>query len=123
VSVAFIRMLYAFEDRFDEWEFPARLKPVVGGLALGIIGRFFPQLFGTGSDTIQAATWGTLAPLLLLALIPLKMVATSLTLASGGSGGVFGPSMYVGAMLGGAFGWMVHWLFPSMTAGAGAYAL
>lgn len=122
-SVAFIRMLYAFEDRFDEWEFPARLKPVVGGLALGIIGRFFPQLFGTGSDTIQAATWGTLAPLLLLALIPLKMVATSLTLASGGSGGVFGPSMYVGAMLGGAFGWAVHALFPSMTAGAGAYAL
>lgn len=122
-SVAFIRTLYAFEDRFDAWEFPARLKPFVGGLALGIIGRFFPQLFGTGSDTIQAATWGTLAPLLLLALIPLKMLATSLTLASGGSGGVFGPSMYIGAMLGGAFGWAVHALFPTLTAGSGAYAL
>lgn len=123
VSVAFIRMLYAFEHRFDGWEFPQRLKPVVGGLMLGIIGRFFPQLFGTGSDTIQAATWGTMAPLLLLALIPLKMIATSVTLASGGSGGVFGPSMYVGAMLGGAFGWAVHALFPTMTAGSGAYAL
>lgn len=123
VSVAFIRTLYAFEHRFDGWEFPQRLKPVVGGLMLGIIGRFFPQLFGTGSDTIQAATWGTMAPLLLLALIPLKMIATSVTLASGGSGGVFGPSMYVGAMLGGAFGWAVHTLFPTMTAGSGAYAL
>jgi chloride channel protein, CIC family len=122
-SVAFIRVLYAAEDRFDAWEFPQRFKPVVGGLMLGIIGRFFPELFGTGSETIQAATWGTMAPLLLLALIPLKMIATSLTLASGGSGGVFGPSMYVGAMLGGAFGWAVHALFPSITAGSGAYAL
>lgn len=122
-SVAFIRLLYACEDRFDEWQFPARFKPVVGGLMLGVIGRFFPQVFGTGSETIQEATWGTLAPLLLLALIPLKMVATSLTLASGGSGGVFGPSMYVGAMLGGAFGAGVHALFPQATAGSGAYAL
>lgn len=122
-SVAFIRTLYAMEDRFDAWEFPQKYKPVVGGLMLGIMGRFFPELFGTGSETIQAATWGTLAPLLMLTLIPLKMIATSLTLASGGSGGVFGPSMYVGAMLGGAFGWGVHALFPDMTAGAGAYAL
>lgn len=122
-SVAFIRTLYALEDRADAWEFPDRFKPVIGGLALGIMGRFFPQLFGTGAETIQAATWGTMTPLLLLALIPLKMVATSVTLASGGSGGVFGPSMYIGAMLGGAFGWAVHALFPTMTAGSGAYAL
>ena len=122
-SVAFIRVLYAFEDHFDAWEFPHRFKPVVGGLMLGVIGRFFPQVFGTGSGTIQDATWGTLAPVLLLALIPLKMLSTSLTLASGGSGGVFGPSMYVGAMLGGAFGAGVHALFPTATAGSGAYAL
>ncbi len=122
-SVAFIRMLYAFEDRFDAWTFPPYWKPAVGGLMLGIIGRFFPQVFGTGSETIQEATWGTVAPLLLLALIPLKMLGTSLTLASGGSGGVFGPSMYVGAMLGGAFGAGVHALFPGATAGSGAYAL
>ena len=122
-SVAFIRLLYASEDAFDGWTFPARFKPVVGGLMLGVIGRFFPQVFGTGSETIQDATWGTLAPLLLVVLIPLKMVATSLTLASGGSGGVFGPAMYVGAMLGGAFGAGVHALFPGATAGSGAYAL
>jgi CIC family chloride channel protein len=122
-SVAFIRLLYACEDRFDDWTFPTALKPAVGGLMLGVIGRFFPQVFGTGSETLQEATWGTLSPLLLLALIPLKMIATSLTLASGGSGGVFGPSMYVGAMLGGAFGAGVHALFPQATAGSGAYAL
>lgn len=122
-SVAFIRMLYAFEDRFDGWSFPQRFKPVVGGLMLGIIGRFWPQVFGTGTATIQDATWGMLAPGLLLLLIPLKMLSTSITLGSGGSGGVFGPSMYVGAMLGGAFGWAVHTLFPTVTAGSGAYAL
>jgi CIC family chloride channel protein len=122
-SVAFIRMLYAFEDRFDQWTFPGRYKAAVGGLMLGVIGRFFPEIFGTGAEVIQAATWGTLGPLLLLSLVPLKMVATSLTLASGGSGGVFGPSMYVGAMLGGAFGTAVHAVFPASTAGSGAYAL
>jgi CIC family chloride channel protein len=122
-SVAFIRTLYALEARFDRWEFPNRLKPVVGGLMVGLIGRFAPQIFGTGTETIQSATWGTLVPVLMLLLVPLKIVATSVTLASGGSGGVFGPSMYIGAMVGGAFGWLVHDIFPSVTAGSGAYAL
>ena len=122
-SVAFIRMLYASEDAFDDWHLPTWIKPAIGGLMIGIIGRFLPQVFGTGADTIQAATWGTLAPLLLLLLIPMKMVATSLTLASGGSGGVFGPSMYIGAMLGGAFGAALHTIWPDATAGSGAYAL
>jgi chloride channel protein, CIC family len=123
VSVAFIRTLYSFERRFGDWQFPPYLKPMVGGLMVGLIGRFLPQVFGTGTDTIEAATWGRMVPWMLFALVPLKILATSLTLASGGSGGVFGPSMYVGAMLGGAFGWLVHSLFPTITAGSGAYAL
>ena len=122
-SVAFIRTLYALEDRFGEWKFPPMLTPVVGGLMVGIIARFLPEVMGTGAHAIQDATWGRMLPLVLLALVPLKILATSLTLASGGSGGVFGPSMYIGAMLGGAFGWIVHWLFPATTAGRGAYAL
>lgn len=123
VSVAFIKTLYAFEERFDRWEFPAQWKPFVGGLMVGIIARFAPEVMGTGGRTIEAATWDKLLPLTLALLVPLKILATSLTLASGGSGGVFGPSMYVGAMLGGAFGWVVHSLFPETTAGSGAYAL
>jgi len=123
VSVGFIRTLYSLEDRFGEWKFPPALKPVVGGLIVGIVARFLPEVMGTGARSIQDATWGLMVPLVLLALVPLKILATSSTLASGGSGGVFGPSMYIGAMLGGAFGWIVHWLFPAWTAGSGAYAL
>jgi len=123
VSVAFIRMLYALEDRFADWKFPPALKPVIGGLMVGIIARFLPEVLGTGAEAIEDATWGRLLPIVLVALVPLKIFATSLTLASGGSGGVFGPSMYIGAMLGGAFGSIVHWAFPGTTAGPGAYAL
>jgi len=123
VSVAFIRTLYSLEDRFGGWTFPPVLKPAVGGLIVGITARFLPEVMGTGGESVQAATWGLMVPLVLVALVPLKILATSCTLASGGSGGVFGPSMYIGAMLGGAFGWIVHWLFPEWTAGSGAYAL
>jgi chloride channel protein, CIC family len=123
VSVAFIRTLYGLEERFERWQFPDRLKPVVGGLLVGLIGRFLPQALGTGMPTIEAALWGHLGIGLLVALVAVKILATSLTLGSGGSGGVFGPSLYVGAMLGGAFGWAAEWLFPGLTAGSGAYAM
>lgn len=123
VSVAFIRMSYAIEKRFEGWEFPQRWKPFIGGLMVGLLGRFLPEVFGTGGSAIEAATWGRMAFVVMAALVLVKMLATSLTLGSGGSGGVFGPSMYVGAMLGGSFGWLVHWLLPGWTAGPGAYAL
>ena len=123
VSVGFIRTLYALEHRFDGWQFPQVLKPVIGGLMIGIIARYAPQILGTGAEAIEDAIWSELTLPLLVILVPLKILSTSLTLASGGSGGVFGPSMYIGAMLGGAFGWIVHWLFPATTAASGAYAL
>jgi chloride channel protein, CIC family len=123
VSVALIRALYGLEERFARWQFPDRLKPVVGGLLVGLIGRFAPQALGTGTPTIEAALWGHLGLGILVLLVAMKILATSLTLGSGGSGGVFGPSLYVGAMLGGAFGWTVQWLFPGLTAGSGAYAM
>jgi chloride channel protein, CIC family len=123
VAAAFIRTLYRFEHDFGRWRFPSMLKPAVGGLMVGLAGRFLPQVFGTGTEAVEAAIWGQLLLPTLLLLVPLKILATSVTLGSGGSGGVFGPSMYVGAMLGGAFGLIVQSLFPGMTAGAGAYAL
>jgi CIC family chloride channel protein len=122
-SAAFIRTLYWFEHRFDRWRLPALGKIVVGGLVVGLIGRFLPEIFGTGTGTIEAATWGRLSPLLLFILVPVKILATSITIASGGSGGVFGPAMYIGAMLGGAFGWLAHAVFPDFAAGSGPYAL
>ncbi len=122
-AVAFVRMLYWFEDRFDSWHFPAYLMPAVGGLLVGVMGVFLPQIFGTGFPAIEDALNGRTSLALLAILIFAKMLATPLTLGSGGSGGVFAPALFVGAMLGGAYGHMVHGLFPSFTAGAGAYAL
>ncbi|MCH7897154.1 MAG: chloride channel protein [candidate division NC10 bacterium] len=122
-AVAFVRVLYWFEDRFDSWRFPAYLMPAVGGLLVGVMGVFLPQIFGTGFPAIEDALNGRTSLALLAILIFAKMLATPLTLASGGSGGVFAPALFVGAMLGGAYGHIVHGLFPSFTAGAGAYAL
>ncbi|MFQ5593813.1 MAG: chloride channel protein [Anaerolineae bacterium] len=123
VGVAFIRLLYWLEDVFDDWQFPEYLKPVIGGLGIGVIGLFAPQVFGVGYEAIEVVlhndTVLSTAVLLLLA----KVLATSMTLGSGGSGGVFAPSLFMGAMLGGGFGDLVHRWRPDMTALPGAYAL
>ncbi len=122
-AVAFVRVLYWFEDRFDSWRVRPYLIPAVGGLLVGVMGVFLPQVFGTGFPAIEDALNGRTPFLLLAVLIFAKMLSTSLTLGSGGSGGVFAPALFVGAMLGGAYGHLVHGIFPSFTAGAGAYAL
>lgn len=123
VAFAFVRTLYAFEDAFDGWRFPEYIKPVVGGLAVGLIGVWFPQVFGVGYDTIDLALQGKLVLSLTAILLVAKLLATSLTLGSGGSGGVFAPSLFIGSMLGGTYGQFVHRWFPSFTASAGAYSL
>jgi CIC family chloride channel protein len=145
-AVGFIRLLYWFEDLFDNWKFPEALKPAVGGLLLGILGFAYPialgwgglsaseaasglpvsanipHVFGAGFEVIGDALLGKTPFLLLFALIFLKPLATSFTLGSGNSGGVFAPSLFAGAALGGAFGWLVDQIFPGATAGAGAFA-
>lgn len=123
VGRAFIWSLYRLEDGFDAWRVPEYLKPIVGGLGIGLLGLGFPQIFGVGYETVEGALRGQLAPALLAVLVVAKIVATSLTLGSGGSGGVFAPSLFMGAMLGGAIGSFLHGLFPDITAPSGAYAL
>lgn len=119
----FVGILYYLEDRFEQWHFPEALKPAVGAIPVGIIGFFYIQALGTGLNTIEATLSGNLPWLLLLLLLGAKLVATSFTLGSGNSGGIFSPALFMGAMLGSAFGQWAHTMFPSMTAGAGAYAL
>jgi chloride channel protein, CIC family len=119
----FIKLLYKSEDVFDAWKIPVYVKPAVGGLILGAIGLYFPQIFGVGYTSIESTLNGNLAPLLTLALIGLKIAATSLTLGSGGSGGVFAPSLFIGAMLGSSFGSLIHIVFPALPVSTGAYAL
>ena len=119
----FVKLLYFMEDVFDEWKFPNYLKPAVGGLGLGILGFFVPQVFGTGFNAISDSLAGKLGLGLLLLLIFGKIVATSLTLGAGASGGVFAPALFTGAMLGGAFGTVANMLFPGIVASSGAYAM
>ncbi|MDH4179141.1 MAG: chloride channel protein [Armatimonadota bacterium] len=123
VGRGFIWIMYRFEDVFEAWSFPEYLKPVVGGLAVGTIGVWYPQVFGVGYETIDAGLAAKLGVMLLWTLVLLKPLATSLTIGSGGSGGVFAPSLFIGCMLGGAFGDLVHGAYPAVTATGGAYAL
>ena len=112
VGVGFSRTLYAFEDAFDALPMREYLKPVPGGLALGLIGMFLPQVFGVGYPAMAEALAGHYSLQLLLILVVAKIVAVSLTIGSGGSGGVFAPSLFIGAMLGTAFGTAANALFP-----------
>jgi CIC family chloride channel protein len=119
----FVHMLYAAEDLFAGWRFPEAWKPAVGALAVGIVLRFFPDVYGPGLSTIESAMWVRFAWPLLIGLFFAELVGNCATLGSGGSGGIFAPSLFMGAMLGGAFGTAAHALFPTWTAGSGAYAM
>lgn len=123
VGLAFVRLLYRLEHVFDEWRFPAYWKPAVGGLIVGVIGFFLPQIFGTSFGAMEDTLNGRLPFLLMAVLIFGKMMGTSLTLGSGGSGGDLAPLLFIGAVLGGTFGSVVHGLFPSFTSDVGPYAL
>lgn len=119
----FVKVLYYLEDRFEAWRFPLALKPAVGAIGVGLIGLAYPQALGAGLTTIEQSLNGSLPWLLLFVLVLAKLGATVFTLGSGNSGGIFSPSLYMGAMLGGGFGYWVHTLFPASTATSGAYAL
>jgi len=123
-AILFVRALYWFEDRFDGWRFPEWLKPAAGGLLTGVIGLWFPQVLGSGLEFIgETVSGASLGLWLLLALLGFKILATSFTLGSGNSGGVFAPALFGGAMLGGAVGQAVQRLLPGIGAVPGAYAL
>ncbi len=123
VGVAFTRVLYLIEDLFDDFKFPEYLKAIIGGLILGAAGLFFPEILGVGYGAIDLALMQKLGWWLLLVLIVVKILATSITIGSGGSGGIFAPSLFLGAMAGGFFGAVVHQFFPTVTASPGAYSI
>ncbi len=123
-SYIFIKVLYAFEDFFDKRvKIPEYLQPAFGGVVIGTIALAFPQIMGVGYDSINNALHGHTIWYIALTLIFVKILATSITLGSGGSGGIFAPSLFIGAMLGCFFGSFVHGYFPAITATPGAYAL
>ena len=123
VGVTFTRTLYKLEDLFDAFKFPGYLKAVVGGLILGAGGLLVPQILGVGYGAIDLALIQKYSWWFLLVLVFSKILATSITIGSGGSGGVFAPSLFLGAMAGCFFGTVVHALFPGVTATPGAYSI
>jgi CIC family chloride channel protein len=123
VGVTFTKTLYRIEDLFDEIKFPEYLKGIIGGLILGVASLVFPQILGVGYGAIDMALMQKMAWWLLLVLVLVKILATSITIGSGGSGGIFAPSLFLGAMAGGFFGFVVHQLFPNITASPGAYSI
>lgn len=123
VAILFVKVLNYFEDKFDAVKKPDYLKTTLGGLLLGLWGISFPQVFGVGYGAMDLALLGKMEAWLLFILIFVKILATSLTLGSGSSGGIFAPSLFIGAMTGGFFGNILNSLFPAVTAGPGAYAL
>ncbi len=123
-GVGFTKVLYLIEDACDAlWRGPEWLRPAVGGVLLGLLLLVLPQMYGVGYPVLGNAVAGRYAFAFLLLLLVGKMVATSLTIGIGGSGGVFAPSLFIGAMLGSAFGLLVHQLFPGAPGSVGAYGL
>lgn len=124
-AVLFTKSLYFLEDRFESlYKFvPEWIVPAIGGLIIGIMGLWLPQVMGIGYEWMDVAFEAKFVWWMLLLLFFGKILATSLTLGSGGSGGIFAPSLFMGAMFGGMFGMLVNWLFPAITAPPGAYAL
>lgn len=123
VALMFIKLLYKSEEIFDNIKWNEYYKTGLGGLGIGLIGLLFPEIFGVGYDTIDSALQSGLIWKMAFALVFIKVIATSLSLGSGGSGGIFAPSLFLGAMLGSFFGSVIAWLFPSMGISSGAYAL
>lgn len=124
VGVGFSRVLYAVEDACDlVWRGPEWLRPAAGGLLLGLVLLVLPQMYGVGYPVLGRAVDGGYGVAFLLVLLVGKLVACSLTIGIGGSGGVFAPSLFCGAMAGAAFGEVVHAVAPTTGGSVGAYAL
>ena len=124
VSVGFVRLLL-WQRRYF-LAMPSKIQwllPVVGGLTVGLLGWFRPEVLGVGYGFVSQALNGRFLIGTMVLLVCLKIVATATCYASGNAGGIFGPSLFIGAMMGGAVGGAAHVLLPDYTGSVGAYAL
>ena len=123
-SVAFVKLLLKMRERF--LRLPLKTvwaQPAVGGLTVGLIGYFFPAVLGVGYTYVDRVLNGDAVLETVIVLGILKLVATATCYSSGNAGGIFSPTLFMGAMMGAATGGIAHKLFPGITAGPGAYAL
>lgn len=122
VALVYITTLYSIEDAFDRLPVGVAAKPALGGLCLGVLALYVPQVHATGYPVIQDTLFGVFSLEILILFGIAKLIATSLTLGSGGSGGIFAPALFIGAMAGGAYGMIVRDVFPSLVADPTTYA-
>ena len=124
VSVVFTKLLLGIRAYFQRLpRSTVWFQPVAGGLLVGLMGWFVPQVLGVGYGYVGDVLNGNMGVDLMLLLLVLKLFAVTTSYSSGNAGGIFGPSLFIGAMLGGAIGTAAHHLMPAYTATAGAYAL
>jgi chloride channel protein, CIC family len=124
ISVSFVKLLLFIRKRFlalPKWS--AWMQPAAGGLLVGVMGWFVPEVLGVGYGHVSEALNGQMALEIMALLVVLKLVATAACYGTGNAGGIFGPSLFIGAMMGGAVGEVAHHLLPDYTGGVGAYAL
>jgi len=123
VGIIFIKILYYFEKKWLDLKLNEMIKPFFGGIIIGAIAIFYPHIMGSGYTAINLALKGNLVLWTALLLIGIKIFATSTSLSSGGSGGIFAPSLFMGAYAGFMVGSLFNYLFPSLGITPGAYAL
>jgi len=123
-SVGFVKLLLSLRRRFLRMPNSTLwFQPLIGGLTVGVFGFFVPQVLGVGYDQVERVLNGDVILRTVLVLAVLKILATSIAYASGNAGGIFGPSLFIGSMVGATVGGVAHLIFPASTAGPGAYAL
>lgn len=123
VGILFIKILYYCEKKWLDLKLNEMIKPFFGGIIIGAIAIFYPHIMGSGYTAIDLALKGNLVLWTALLLILIKIFATSTSLSSGGSGGIFAPSLFMGAYAGFIVGSLFNYLFPSLGITPGAYAL
>lgn len=123
VSVLFVKSLFWTEDLFKKARIPEPARPAIGFALVGILAVWYPHVLGNGYEPVNLALSDNLDLRLLLILPLVKLAATAFTFGAGGAGGLFMPTLMIGALLGGAFGTGLHHWLPDITAGPGAYAL
>ena len=123
VSVTFVWLIYTTGSAFDHLRIPNWIKPAVGGLCLGIIGCKIPHVFGVGYESINLSLANTLLLGTAVLILSAKIVATSVCIGSGMSGGIFAPSLVLGASLGTVVALMVNRIMPGLALNPSDYAL
>ena len=123
-AATYTRLLYAAQDGFQAIHVPGWVKPAIAGAIVGMVGFFLPQIFGVGYEAIGAVLNGAeFGFTLLVLLLTAKLILTPVSLGGGFKGGLFAPSLFIGAMLGGAYGTLMAWLFPNLGITPAAFAM